>query len=234
MNASCRQLAPHSSHSRTRLTHAHIAELPRQASPERSKPIFRPNFCLHSPASPPWLAGASTPAIADPSRQAHRDRQFKCGAVASPLARRPPHKQSQMAAVPRVDLADLAPASGIATSAYTTACEKLAVAVSRHGAAVVRLPSQQAAALTAGLDALLSSPLGSRSLPGWDSCEWRAGGGASSAAVEKVRGSRGRRAARRRAAPTLHRLSSAVRSPRAAAPAPKRVRSLAVPLLSLS
>ena len=88
--------------------------------------------------------------------------------------------------VPKVSLDDLQPSTGITTPAFTTAAEKLAVALSRTRVAILVLPSKtQPAAIDAGLHALLAGEM--RSLPGCDLQEWRAGGPAISAAIEEVR-----------------------------------------------
>lgn len=92
-----------------------------------------------------------------------------------------------MPGVARIALAALQPDSGIAGEAYMTACESLAVALSRNGVAVLTLPhgkGQGGHALGRGLHALLSS--GTQALPGCLLREWQAGGPADSAAVELV------------------------------------------------
>lgn len=87
--------------------------------------------------------------------------------------------------VPRVALADLQlNVSGMVSPIFATASEKLAVGLSRSRVVVVSLPPAQAAALKAGLQALLAS--GTRSLPGCDVHEWRAGEPAT-ATIEEVR-----------------------------------------------
>lgn len=90
-------------------------------------------------------------------------------------------------AIPVVQLLDLQPSnSGIVTPAYSTAAEKLAVALSRTRVAVVALPRANAACLRQGLQALLASS--TQSLPGCEVREWRVGGQAEPAAIEEVRG----------------------------------------------
>lgn len=90
-------------------------------------------------------------------------------------------------AVPRISLADLEPpTTGIATPAFATAAEKLATAaLSRARVAVIVLPGEQAAALTVGLQTLLEG--NTRSVPGCDVREWRAGGPPGAPAIEQVR-----------------------------------------------
>ncbi|EFN53789.1 hypothetical protein CHLNCDRAFT_58458 [Chlorella variabilis] len=88
--------------------------------------------------------------------------------------------------VPRVALADLQlNVSGMVSPIFATASEKLAVGLSRSRVVVVSLPPAQAAALKAGLQALLAS--GTRSLPGCDVHEWRAGEPAT-ATIEEAYG----------------------------------------------
>ena len=94
-------------------------------------------------------------------------------------------------AIPVVQLLDLQPSSsGIVNPPYSTAAEKLAVALSRTRVAVVALPRANAACLRQGLQALLAS--GTQSLPGCEVREWRVGGQAEPAAIEEVRGARGK------------------------------------------
>lgn len=88
--------------------------------------------------------------------------------------------------IAKVSLTDLQPpASGIASAAFTTASELLAVSLARFSCAVVSLASkQQAAMLKAGLSALLAN--GTASEPGYAQREWRVGGPADAAPIEEV------------------------------------------------
>lgn len=91
-----------------------------------------------------------------------------------------------MSVVPTVALTDLQTATGIAGPAYATAVEALAVALSRHGAVVLRLPGKvHGAVLKGGLAAMLASS--TRSLPGCELREWRVGGLPDPTAIEEVR-----------------------------------------------
>ncbi|KAL4856999.1 Ubiquitin-like protein pmt3/smt3 [Chlorella vulgaris] len=89
--------------------------------------------------------------------------------------------------VPKVKLDDLTPLpSGMASPAFATAAEKLAVGLSKNRVVVVALPRGQGATLMNALVALLGP--GTLSLPGCDVREWRAGGAYISADVEQAYG----------------------------------------------
>ncbi len=89
-----------------------------------------------------------------------------------------------MPAVARIALMALQPESGIAGETYITACEALAVALSRNGVAILSLPLAKGQALGRGLQALLAG--GTQALPGCLLREWQAGGSADTAAIELV------------------------------------------------
>jgi hypothetical protein len=87
--------------------------------------------------------------------------------------------------VPKVKLDDLTPLpSGMASPAFATAAEQLAVGLSKNRVVVVALPCGQGATLMNALVALLGP--GTLSLPGCDVREWQAGGAYISADVEQV------------------------------------------------
>ncbi|PRW33581.1 hypothetical protein C2E21_7638 [Chlorella sorokiniana] len=91
-----------------------------------------------------------------------------------------------MPAVARIALAALQPDSGLAGEAYITACETLAVSLSRNGVAIISLPGKGQQALARGLQSLLAS--GTQVLPGCLLREWQAGGPADSTTVEMTHG----------------------------------------------
>lgn len=89
-----------------------------------------------------------------------------------------------MPTVSRIPLAALQPDYGIAGEAYITACEALAVALSRNGVAVITLPSSKGQALGRGLQTLLANR--TQALPGCLLRTWQAGEPAENAAIEQV------------------------------------------------
>lgn len=89
-----------------------------------------------------------------------------------------------MPTVSRIPLAALQPDYGIAGEAYITACEALAVALSRNGVAVITLPSSKGQAVGHGLQTLLANR--TQALPGCLLRAWQAGEPAENAAIEQV------------------------------------------------
>lgn len=85
---------------------------------------------------------------------------------------------------PRIPLDHLHPLSGIASTSFVTAAERLAVALSRERFAVIRLPQHMADVLKVGLEELLAGE--TRSFPGCDVREWHAGGEMESPNIELV------------------------------------------------